>query len=86
MPLLLSGLFGQGSEFQRFSEGDHAMLQGLYVRPKSVGAGVGGAVWLTKSGRVEVAGGLKVLRVESLPVDQIELLKDQGLRAFPKMA
>lgn len=51
----------------------------------SLGAGVGGAVWLTKSGRVVGVGGLKGLRVESLPVDQMELLNDQGLRAFPKM-
>lgn len=42
-------------------------------------------MWLTKSGRAEEVGGLKECRVESLPVDQMDLLKDQGLRALPKM-
>lgn len=51
----------------------------------SLGAGVGGAVWLTNSGRAEEVGGLKECRVGSLPVDQMDLLKDQGLRALPKM-
>lgn len=51
--------------------------------PRSVGAGVAGAVWLTKS----LIG--EECRVESGTVDQMELLKDrlgdQGFRDFPSM-
>lgn len=60
------------------------------MRLISVGAGAGGAGWLTRSVRVvELVDGAKECKAESPLVDQMELpngvVADHGLRVFPKI-